>query len=294
MPRLHYHLVDVFTDVLFGGNPLAVFTEADGLAAATMQRIAHELNLSETTFVSTSTRVGCDARLRIFTPRAELPMAGHPTLGSAFVVARGGEIVFEEGVGPVRVRRGALPSGRTGWWMKQLAPAFSPCPDARADVALALGLDVDDLGASPIEIGSSGTPGLFVPVASLDALRRASLGAEAWRRLRASHESLLAYVFCNVSGAARVRARMFGPALGVAEDPATGGAGGPLGFYLLRHGLVTATAGGRTSIHCEQGVEMARPSTLEIAVVEDARETYAEVGGGCVAVGEGWLDVSPE
>jgi trans-2,3-dihydro-3-hydroxyanthranilate isomerase len=281
LKRWEYRLVDVFTNVQFGGNPLAVFPQADGLDPDTMQHIANELNLAESTFISKSDRPDCDARLRISTPRAELAMAGHPTIGSAWVIARGDSVVFEEGIGPVRVRRASLSSGDPGWWMTQSTPSYSPCIDASEAVVRAVGLGIEDLAALPVEVGSAGTPVLYVPVASLDALRRASLGGDRWARLRSSSQALLAYVFFCERGSSVVRARMFAPALGIVEDPATGGAGGPLGFYLLRHDIVACAADGRALIRCEQArLVRAWPQAILLVRPETQRRGSAEAGYG--------------
>ena len=169
MPRHAYVTVDVFTSERFGGNPLAVFPEADAIDPALMPRIASELNLSETTFVSRTTRAGCDVRVRIFTPRAELAMAGHPTLGTAFVLGHD-RVVFEEGIGPVPVERDG-----DRWWMIQPAARWEAVSDPRAAVAAALGLTEGDLADLPVEVGSSGNPFLYVPLASREALGRARL-----------------------------------------------------------------------------------------------------------------------
>lgn len=291
MPRYDYRCVDVFTTERFGGNPLAVFPDARGLDASTMQRIANELNLSETTFVTPTERADCDFRLRIFTPRSELPMAGHPTIGTAWVLSRGNRVVFEEGVGPVPVTRRPLGTGESGWWMSPPSPTFVLPSEDRSTIASALGLTLEDLANGlPVEIGSSGVPGLCVALANLEALGRASLGSDRWGALASSRVAQFAYVFVAVEPR-RVRARMFAPALGVSEDPATGGAAGPLGAYLMRHDLVARDAGGCTRIRCEQGVEMGRPSAIEIEVFGAADSPDVHVGGACVDVGGGWVDV---
>jgi trans-2,3-dihydro-3-hydroxyanthranilate isomerase len=131
---------------------------------------------------------------------------------------------------------------------------------------------------------------LYVPLENLDALGRASLGADRWSALLCSHAAQVAYAFIAVAPS-RVRARMFAPALGVSEDPATGGAAGPLGAYLVRHDLAERDAGGRTRIRCEQGVEMGRPSAIEIEVCGATSSPDVHVGGACVDVGGGWIDV---
>ncbi|RIK96032.1 MAG: PhzF family phenazine biosynthesis protein [Proteobacteria bacterium] len=295
MPRFDYRLVDVFTTVRFGGNPLAVFPEADGIEPALMQRIAFELNLSETTFVLPSSAPGCDVRVRIFTPRSELPMAGHPTVGTAFVLgalAHGGRPrwVFEEGVGPVPVER-VRRDGATLWRMTQPAPRFGPLAADAAAVATALGVAPGDVDpALPLEVVATGPPFLMVPLRSLDALGRARSPGDAWTASAERLGGAQPYLFVR-SGERGARCRMFAPAHGIAEDPATGGAAGPLGAYLLAHGCVAPGADGVAHVTLTQGVEMGRPSTLHVEVEGSGRDVGAvRVAGACVPVGGGWIE----
>jgi trans-2,3-dihydro-3-hydroxyanthranilate isomerase len=287
MARHEYRLVDVFTSERFGGNPLAVFPAGDQVPEASMQRIARELNLSETTFVTRSTRPGCDVRVRIFTPRRELPMAGHPTVGTAWVLGRGDRMVFEEGVGPVPVVPETLPSGGVRWWMAQPPPTFTPVAEERAAVAAGLGLTAAELAPDlPVEIGSSAVPFVLIPLVSLEALEQARVEAAAWARLASLRSVTEIYPFV-ITAPGAVRARMFAPALGIVEDPATGAACGPLGGYLARHGRLPAARPAR--IVCGQGYEMGRPSDIHIAVAGPGEPV--RVGGECVAVGGGWIEL---
>lgn len=303
MRRLHYHLVDVFTDRAFGGNPLAVVTNGRGVSDGTMQAVAKELNLSETTFVLPPDDPKHDWRVRIFTPSSELPMAGHPTVGTAFVLARehlipreGGEtnVVFEEGVGPVPVRvefEGGEPSFAE---MRQPLPTFGPrLADAEAAAAM-LSLqagDVDD--GLPLEVVSCGVPFLFVPLRSLDAARRARPRADLMERAAAEHGvPREVFVFTREAEGAgsTVHSRMFAPAIGITEDPATGGASGPLGCYLVRHGLVPCDPS--AEIVSEQGIEMGRPSYIRIRIERRGEEiTAVRVGGQCHFMGEGFIEI---
>ena len=290
-----YLLVDVFTGEPFGGNQLAVFVDGVEVPEALMQRIARELNLSETTYVLPPEEPGHLARLRIFTPAEELPMAGHPTVGSAFALAADGRIaapttiVFEEGVGPVPVEVEGEADRPTGAVMVQPLPTFGPVlPDASAAAAM-LTLGEGDLASDlPIEVVSCGVPYLIVPLADLEAVQRARLRLDVWEDLLGGFASRHVYIFSTetLSDDATVHARMFAPAAGVPEDPATGSAGGRLGCYLVRHGVVPA--GDRVPLVCEQGYEIGRPSRMEIEISGD-REAIREVrvGGGCVLVGEG-------
>ena len=290
-----YLLVDVFTGEPFGGNQLAVFVDGLEVPEELMQRIARELNLSETTYVLPPEDPRHLARLRIFTPTEELPMAGHPTVGSAFALAADGRIaapttiVFEEGVGPVPVEVECLADRPTGAVMVQPLPTFGPVlPDVPATAAM-LTLAEDDLASDlPIEVVSCGVPYVIVPLADLAAVRRARLRLDLWESLLGGFASQHVYIFSRetVNDDSTVHTRMFGPAAGVPEDPATGSAGGPLGCYLVRHGLVPA--GDRVPVICEQGYEIGRPSRMEIEISGD-RDGIREVrvGGGCVLMGEG-------
>jgi trans-2,3-dihydro-3-hydroxyanthranilate isomerase len=301
MRRLHYHLVDVFTDRAFGGNPLAVCTNGRGLSTETMQAVAKEFNLSETTFVLPPDDPRHDWRVRIFTPGSELPMAGHPTIGTTFVLAREhlirrGEaetnIVLEEGVGPIPVRVEFKDGEPSFAEMSQPLPKFGPELKDRRAVAEMLSLGADDVDERlPIEVVSCGVPFLYVPVRTLDAARRARPRADLIEAVT-EREGLQPQVFVFTlevehEGSA-VHSRMFAPGLGITEDPATGGASGPLGCYLVRHGLARAGA----AIVSEQGIEMGRPSFIHITIEQDSdRITAVRVGGQCHFMGEGFIEV---
>ncbi|MGH0036953.1 MAG: PhzF family phenazine biosynthesis protein [Myxococcota bacterium] len=299
--KLAYRRIDVFTDQPFGGNPLAVFPEPGALDPEVMQRIAREMNLSETTFVGPPSpegrAAGCDWRVRIFTPGAELPMAGHPTLGTAFALLRdgrieGGQVVFEEGVGPVPVRLDAAADGRVRVEMEQPAPSFEPPFEDREGLARSLGIDPADLHPDwPARVASCGVPFLMVPLRGLEAARRARPAPAHWSGTLGARGVHGAMAFCveTENDDCDVHARMFAPALGVTEDPATGSACGPLGAYLLEQGLL-----GRRdalSLRIEQGLEMGRPSLVEVSVSKTDGAWRVAVAGRCVAMGEGILEI---
>ena len=281
MTRHEYLLVDVFTDRPFGGNPLAVFKDGRGIRDDAMQSIAKELHLSETTFVLPPKASGADHRVRIFTPDAELPFAGHPTLGTAYVLAEGkdGAMRLEEGVGIISVtlREGFVQ-------MVQPLPTFSGTTISRKVAAEALGIAVEEVRSDvPIQIGSSGLPYLFVPLANLKAVRRA-------RRPSGLDANVYVFAMSAERSGSHVHGRMFDQGLGIGEDPATGSAQGPLGAYLVAHELVRVEP--TTKIRSEQGFEIGRPSILDIEVDRTgAAVTAVRVGGRCVAMGGGWLDV---
>jgi trans-2,3-dihydro-3-hydroxyanthranilate isomerase len=283
--------VDVFTERLFGGNPLAVFLDGRGLDDASMQALAREMNLSETTFVLPATRADCAARVRIFTPVRELPFAGHPTVGTAWVLATrarlGGRAsaVLEEGIGPVPVELEGDPARPSFVWMRHRDAEFGPPITDRAGVAAALGLSVPALHASaPIRTGSTGRAFLYVALRDRAAVDRAALDVPAMQR--AAGEPLPGvFVFCPEARGAY--SRMFAPHTSrVPEDPATGAASGPLGAYLVTHGLIRGS--GALRLVSEQGTRMGRQSFVHIRVrAEGGTATDIAVGGSVVPVLEG-------
>ena len=302
MTRYQYQLVDVFTNRAFGGNPLAVFTDGVGLQPETMQAIAKELNLSESTFVLPPESQENHYRVRIFTPTAELPMAGHPTVGTAFVLARersvgrlGAEttVYFEEGIGRVpvsiRFKDGAPDFIR----MTQPLPTFGArLTDAGAAAAM-LSLDAGAIDTRlPIEVVSCGVPFLFIPIVDLKAIRSIRLRPDAWERVKNETQVGEIFVFTREveNEGSTVHSRMFAPAFGVPEDPATGAASGPLGCYLVHHGVVPGAPTVR--MVSEQGIEIGRPSFIQIEIdQEDGNITGVRVGGQCYFIGQGYIQL---
>ena len=294
MPRdYEFVQVDVFTDRVFGGNPLAVFLDGRGLDGGRMQAIAREMNLSETTFVLPPTRPDCVARVRIFTPGREVPFAGHPTVGTAWVLATRGRLggaagaTLEEGIGPVPVELEGDPAQPAFVWMRHRDAEFGPPLSDRAGVAAALGLDEAMLRAgAPIRVGSTGSPFLYVPLRDRQAVDRAALDVSALRRA-AGDDVPGVFVFAPEKTGAY--SRMFAPHTSrVPEDPATGSASGPLGAYLVVHGLVRET--GALRLVSEQGTQMGRQSFVHIRLrAEDGRATDIGVGGSVVPVLDGRL-----
>lgn len=292
--------VDVFTSTPFEGNQLAVFHEADAIGEPLMPVLAREMNFPESTFLTSGATAGTDQRMRIFTPDVELPMAGHPTIGSAFAMAALGRIrapqprlVFDCKVGPIPVELIWRGDGALDFaWMDQPLPTFSePFGEAaRAALARALGVDAADLAGSPVQTISTGVPFLFARLQSEEAVDRAwaDRAALAAACRTAGEEPRSVFVFAmSARDGVSCYSRMFAPEFGIAEDPATGSASGPLGCYLLRHGLVTAgQAGALVSL---QGVKMRRPSRIHIAIESSGTGaiTRVRVGGRAVVVGEG-------
>ena len=300
--RARYVLTDVFTDRPFGGNPLAVFPDGRGISDVHMAEIARELNLSETVFVLPPEQPAHTRHLRIFTPGAELPFAGHPTIGTAHVLAALGEmptsegenrVVFEEGVGPievvVRVREGRPVFARL---QAARLPEVGPEPPSADELASVLGLTRGEVSGAPIGV-SCGLPFLFVPLRDLRALGRARVRIDRWEEVLASWWSPHLYLFTRdvETPGTDVRARMFAPALGILEDPATGGAVVALAGLLAN---ADDRQDGVLQWVVEQGVEMGRPSRLEIeAEVAAGRVSAVRVGGASVVVAEGTMEVPP-
>jgi trans-2,3-dihydro-3-hydroxyanthranilate isomerase len=300
--KLQYRIVDVFTDRMFGGNSLAVFLDGRGVTDAEMQALAREMNLSETTFILPPDDSANDFRVRIFTPGRELPMAGHPTIGTAFVLARermlpaGGETVtirLEEKVGLIPVRLEMKNGAPDKIWMTQPLPTFGPVFPNAAAVSEMLGIDSSGLRSDlPIEVVSCGLPFLFVPASDLATMRKLSFNRDLSRRALESLEVSGVFVFAmEVENAgSTVHSRMFAPELGIPEDPATGSASGPLGSYLVRSGVVRAEP--KVSMVSEQGIEMGRPSFIHIEITQEVNEiTEVKVGGQTVFVGSGEIEL---
>jgi trans-2,3-dihydro-3-hydroxyanthranilate isomerase len=303
--KLRYHLVDVFTDRQFGGNPLAVFTNGRGIEAATMQAIAKELNLSETTFVLPPDDAANDYRVRIFTPGQELPMAGHPTVGTTYVLAREHmiargrtgartEIKLEEGVGAIPVSVEWREGGAGFIEMRQPLPTFGARVADLQALAEMLSIEPEEIAGTnlPPEVVSCGVPFLYVPVKSLRAVQRIKFRADVLESKLKDVVPPEVFVFTREVefAGSTVHSRMFAPGLGVWEDPATGAASGPLGCYLVRHGVVACD--GEAELVSEQGIEMGRPSFVKIRITREGEEiTGVGVGGECRFMGEGYLEV---
>jgi len=296
-----YHLVDVFTDRAFGGNPLAVFLDGKGMSDALMQSIAKEFNLSETTFVLPPQDPANDFRVRIFTPAQELPMAGHPTVGTTFVLTRAGlvrpgtgrtTITLEEGVGPIPVAIDWKDGQPSFIEMQQPVPEFSPPIEDRAGIAEMLSLEPEALREElPIQVVSSGVPFLFVPVKSLEAIRRIRFRIDVAERLKAPAGNTFVFTMETEFPGSGVHGRMLAPLLGISEDPATGSANGPLGCYLVRYKVLASE--GELRVVSEQGIEMGRPSFLHIRIRHNGDEiTAVHVGGTCCYVGSGQLELA--
>lgn len=292
MRGMRYLIVDVFCEEKFKGNPLAVFLDAGALDGATMQALAREMNFSESTFILDSKPNERGWPVRIFTPQAEVPFAGHPTLGTSWVLANEildappAALTLDLKAGPIPVRFETEAGGEL-MWMTQNQPEFQAGPSAD-QVAAALGLDVSDIDARfPIERVSTGLPFLLVPIVSLEAMQRARVRGAAYDRLCGQdHRAIFFFSAETVDSSNRVHARMFADAFGVPEDPATGSANGCLAAWLVRHRYFDTTA---IDLTVEQGVEMGRASRLHLQASEKNDTFSIEVGGRVIPVAEGCL-----
>jgi trans-2,3-dihydro-3-hydroxyanthranilate isomerase len=293
--------LDVFTDQVLTGNQLAVFLAPQGLSGEEMQLIAREMNFSESTFVFPAEAGGTDFRVRIFTPRGELDFAGHPTIGTAFALARAGKVapgqkrvVLEEGIGAVPVDLEWEGKELRFAWMYQLEPTFGKTIDDVEAVAEALGVEAADIREArlPVQEVSCGATFLFVPMATRAAVDSASLDRQAMGALlaRLQMQRRGVFVFSKEPGGdeATVYSRML--SFGGIEDPATGSASGPLGAYLVHHGVVAREKA--REILSRQGVKMGRPSRVYISIgLEGEAIKEVRVGGASTFVGEGTIEL---
>jgi trans-2,3-dihydro-3-hydroxyanthranilate isomerase len=282
-----YLVVDVFTEHPLEGNALAVFPHASNMDDGLMQKIARELNLAETTFVVPATRADCTVSVRIFTPLREMIFAGHPTIGTAFVLMEEGMVpeksehfVLEEKVGPVpiRVERGQRPL----IWLRTPPIHYGKIYD-RALCAEMLGLEPKNLLDVNPQFVSAGNPTVFIPVADKPSVDRALLDMRGLKIIKGSDdEPFCVFVFTPTSDGAY--SRMFAPEYGVIEDPATGSSTGPLASFMMRHGLVSGVAGNR--FVSEQGTKMGRRSLLYVHIVGQDGIDGIDVGGYVTPVAE--------
>lgn len=299
-----FHFLDVFTQRPLTGNPLAVVSDCEGLDAAHMQRIAAEFNLSETVFVLPARERGAAARLRIFTPTAELPFAGHPTIGAAVLLtepatgtrAGAGEVVvvLEEEIGTLtcRILRPAGTAPLASFELPHLpVEAGVPAPDA--DIAVALGLDTQDIGFAEHRpsLYSAGLPCTLVPVAGLATIARARVESSIFDSVFCGLESPVVYLYTKdtVEPGNAFHARMFAPGLGIREDPATGSAAAALAGAVASF---EPLADGRHTYVIEQGFEMGRPSAITLSLdIDRGGLSSVAIGGHAVILARGTLDL---
>ena len=282
-----YLTMDVFSERVLEGNQLAVFPDASGISDNTMQKIAAELNLAETAFIGPATRPDCAVSVRIFTPKRELSFAGHPTIGTSFVVLEEelvpkgtSEFMLEEKIGPVHIR--VEPGIRPLIWLATPSITFGRLYDPDS-CAKAVGLNVSDLMEVSPQVVNAGNPTLIIAVRDKEQVDRAWLESSGLSLLKSKDEPpLLVMVFTPTHDGAY--SRVFGPEYGVREDPATGSATGPLAAFMVQHGLVSGAAG--TSFVSEQGVKMGRRSILHVRLNGERGVNGIEIGGYVSPVAE--------
>ncbi|MGE0769912.1 MAG: PhzF family phenazine biosynthesis protein [Hyphomicrobiaceae bacterium] len=300
--RLKFHTLDVFTTKRFGGNPLAVVLDADALETNVMQAIAREFNLSETVFISKPSNPAHSARARIFTPASEIPFAGHPTVGTAILLAelqavalgsgRNAIIALEQQIGVVRVGV-RMPAGQQPFaeFDAPKLPEDMGSVPAIEDIAAAVGLIPSEIGFEnhrPTRY-SAGLPYHFIPVQTLTAIRRARVESSRW--LKAFGPGGAGYIYCRETehNTADFHARMFDPGHGIPEDPATGSAVAAFAGVVARF---DEPPGGEHRYAVEQGFEMGRPSRIQLSIVmNDGRLQTVRIGGHAVRVTDGEIEV---
>ena len=289
---LHYRVVDVFTTKALEGNPLAVFMDASQLDETVMQSIAREMNLAETAFILPPDNRANAARVRIFTPRKEMLFAGHPTIGTSFVLLNEGLVrqgcesfVLEEKIGPVQiwVENGERPM----IWLRT-PPIAEGRIYERSLCAHALGLAEDDLLNLAPQLLNAGNPTLFIALTNEKAVDRAWLDLQEMKDLRnGADEPFCVFVFARTSDG--VYSRMFAPDYGVPEDPATGSSTGPLAAFMIKHGLIGDASG--TRLISEQGTQMGRRSLLHVKIAGHGGAEGIYVGGHVVPIAEGVMNL---
>jgi trans-2,3-dihydro-3-hydroxyanthranilate isomerase len=283
-----FYQVDVFTDHIFGGNPLAVFTEGQKLKEEDLQKIAREMNLSETSFVYPSTKNEADFDVRIFTPTREIPFAGHPTLGSAYVLRKYGaakenplRLNFKAGVIPVSTE------GDRSFMQHPPAQILHELIPSKI-IAEALGIPLSSLdGNLPIKVVTTGFPALFVPVNSLSIINNIAINTQTLNEVLDPLKIDMIYPFCRetLNPNNTVHSRAFAPSLGILEDPATGSVAGAMGAY-----WASLSNEVDISMVIEQGYAMQRPSLIHVEV-SNREIQKIRVGGQCQSVFTGLMDL---
>jgi len=288
-----YQVVDVFTQTPLEGNPVAVFPEAADLDSSTMQKIARELNLSETVFIVPPQQASCVVRLRIFTPGKEMDFAGHPTLGTGFVLLQLGRVSsgsrnfrVEENVGAISIR--VDEEERSMLWLETPPIQDGPTIDKDAAAAL-LSLLPGQLADATPQMLSAGNPSLFIALKDKAAVDQASLDNSTWAAIKRQYFSGPMCVFVFSPTAEGAYSRMFAPDYGVSEDPATGSATGPLALYMMRNQMMPARDGSR--FISEQGTRMGRRSLLHVRLRGEKGKDGIDVGGYVTPVIHGEMHI---
>lgn len=292
---MNFYIVDVFAQTKYAGNQLAIFTgqEVASLSYEEMLQIAREMNYSETTFIISDEPRDGGYDVRIFTPKKELPFAGHPTLGTAYIIQKEiiknpmERVILNLGVGQIPVTwQVADDDAEEVLWMRQNSPTFHQQYDAEALAAL-LNLQVSDIDSRfPIQEVSTGIPFFIVPLNSLEALKKSLVNLDKYWQFIEGKDANEVLIFCRETyhSINDLSVRMFAPALGITEDPATGSANGCLAGYLLEYGYLGKDT---VDVRVEQGYEIDRPSLLLLRAQKKAGEIEVFVGGNVVMVAKG-------
>jgi len=289
MTTVPFHIVDVFAEQRYAGNQLAVFRNTRGLSDDEMQRIAKEMGFSETTFIPSTTERDGGYDVRIFTPAAEVPFAGHPTLGTAYIIRQ--EIVrapveqvkLNLKVGQIPVRFDCQNDGRDILWMTPKEATFGEVFDA-GEIAPLLTLDRADMDADfPIQAVSTGLPFILLPLRSLEAVRRAGVLTDKWLDWVKDRPAKMLFVFCRqaVDPVNHIHARAFADYYGIVEDPATGSANSCFAAYLVKHRYFGTH---QVDVRVEQGYEIGRPSLIYLRAKQSGRRIEVNVGGKVIPI----------
>ena len=290
-----FYQVDVFTNHIFGGNPLAVFTEAECFEEGLLQKVAREMNLSETTFVYPSSKNDADFDVRIFTPAREISFAGHPTLGTAFVLRNNGLITNQQNPIRLNFKAGIIPV-----WAEEdkdfmLHPPANILREMNPSkkIAQALGLSLSDLEKTfPVQVVSTGFPALLVPVRSLEAIEAITVSTRVLHEILEVLGVSMIYPFCceTVNSENTIHSRAFAPDLGIPEDPATGSVAGAMGAYWAK-----MQGPGDTVMIIEQGYEMGRPSKIHVEILkQEGKIEKIRVGGETQPVFKGRMSLKTD
>jgi len=294
MGEYAFYIVDVFAEEKYTGNQLAVFRDAVDIPDTEMQRIAREMGYSETTFILSQERRDVGYDVRIFTPEEELPFAGHPTLGTAYVIQREiirepvGTIILNLKVGQIPVTLSYAGESIDTLWMKQMNPTFSRTFDPDS-ISQALSLDKIELdGKFPVQEVSTGLPFIMVPLKTLGAMKHARVDREKYRELIKDTQARAVLIFCpqTYNEQNDLNVRVFADYYGVPEDPATGSANGCLAAYLVKYRYFGKD---RINIRVEQGYEIGRPSLLLLRAEDKQGEIDVSVGGKVIMIARGEL-----
>ena len=287
--KYEFRQVDVFANEPFGGNPLAVFPDAQGMDDCLMQKIAREMNLSETTFVFPSSMPGTDFDIRIFTPGKEIPFGGHPVIGTAHALQIAGKIKRDSRSICLGTKVGAIAVNLDGGYysMSQTLPVFETCEISIDLFAKALSLDAEaiDRRWAP-QIVSTGFPAIFLPLKSPDVLGQIKINLSYLENILNKVDMIYVFSLGAIADDAVIHVRSFAPFIGIPEDPATGSAGGALGAYLVRQRIIPDEF--FKKIHIKQGFEMGRPSSIKVEIEEyEGQIKSVQVGGTSLLVMQG-------